>query len=83
MLLTRGPTVLCCPQPTPGGGGGDFAVHVTNSGLSVPHKVALTSSQRERVPIDSVVYCFFSCPYVSNVPIFLFLENLIHAYNTI
>lgn len=53
-------------------------------GCQCPHKVALTSSQWERVPIDSVIYCFFSCPYVSNVPIFfLFLENLIHAYNAI
>lgn len=39
-------------------------------GCQCPHKVALTSSQWERVPIDSVVYCFFSCPYISNVPIF-------------
>lgn len=75
--------MLCCPQPTLGNGGSDFGVHVTNSGLSVSPQGSTDVFQWERVPIDSVVYCFFSCPYVSNVPIFLFLENLIHAYNEI
>lgn len=53
-------------------------------GCQCPHKGALTSSQWERVPTDSVAYCFFSCPYVSNVPtFFLFLENVIDVYNEI
>lgn len=29
-----------------------------------PLKVALTSSQWECVPIDLLVYCFFSCPHL-------------------
>lgn len=59
-----------------------FGFLITNTLVSTPHEVALTS-QWECIPIDSVVYRFFSCLYVSNALIIHFLNSLKSSYMSI